>query len=219
MGFQQSLTSHKSLNYATTAILAEFCSYPFLYAGVPGWSFCGLCLQESAAHPDGRLDRDCPRRTIRPLDFARYFLTVFIIRQFTVVWVILRRGGRRRLSPAATTARWVHVASHLSERFARLPFALSAGSSVFNTLPQAFGCRVWGIFLLFVLSMWPLPCAFSSIHFCHWPSGLSRLTRLRNSGFCTYFFRPQSRRWKCFLSVCGSSAGLHFLLDSSLQRC
>jgi ABC-2 type transport system permease protein len=61
-------------------------------------------------------------------DFARYFLAVFITRQFTIVWVIwdFERNvleGKlsfRLLQPIDPV--WHDVAGHLSERLARLPF-------------------------------------------------------------------------------------------------
>ncbi|MBW4552142.1 MAG: ABC-2 family transporter protein [Aphanocapsa sp. GSE-SYN-MK-11-07L] len=77
-------------------------------------------------------------------DFARYFLAVFLVRQFTVVWVIWefeREVVEGRLSPRLLQPIdpvWHHVASHLSERLARLPFALALVGLFFILYPQAF---------------------------------------------------------------------------------
>lgn len=80
---------------------------------------------------------------LEPGDFARYFLTVFIVRQFTVVWVMWEfekevvegRLSPRLLQPIDPV--WHHVASHLSERLARLPFVLVLVGLFFWLYPQA----------------------------------------------------------------------------------
>lgn len=96
---------------------------------------------------------------LSPIDFARYFLTVFVIRQFTVVWVIYefeREVIEGRLSPRLLQPLdpvWHHVASHLSERLARLPFALVLVTLFFALYPQAFWIPPLGNFLLFVLAV------------------------------------------------------------------
>jgi ABC-2 type transport system permease protein len=63
-------------------------------------------------------------------DFARYFLSVFIIRQLTIVWVIWEfekeviEGKLSFLLLQPIDPVWRHLAMHISERFARLPFVL-----------------------------------------------------------------------------------------------
>ncbi|OKH18177.1 ABC transporter permease [[Limnothrix rosea] IAM M-220] len=62
------------------------------------------------------------------LDFARYFIAVFAIRQFTLVWVIWdfeKEVSEGKLSFALLQPidpAWRHLAGHMSERLARLPF-------------------------------------------------------------------------------------------------
>ena len=96
---------------------------------------------------------------LAPVDFARYFLAVFLIRQFTVVWVIWefeKEVVEGRLSPKLLQPLdpvWHHVASHLSERLARLPFALFLIALFFLLYPQAFWIPSWGNFLLFVIDL------------------------------------------------------------------
>ncbi|NJL99360.1 MAG: multidrug ABC transporter permease, partial [Synechococcaceae cyanobacterium SM2_3_2] len=61
------------------------------------------------------------------LEFIRYFLSVFLVRQFTMVWVIwdferdINEGklSLRLLQPLDPV--WHYVASHVAERGARLP--------------------------------------------------------------------------------------------------
>ncbi|MGB7414486.1 MAG: multidrug ABC transporter permease, partial [Thermosynechococcaceae cyanobacterium] len=78
-----------------------------------------------------------------PLDFARYFISVFLVRQFTIVWVIWdfeREVVEGRLSPRLLQPIdpvWHHVAGHLSERVARLPFTLALVVLFFVLYPQA----------------------------------------------------------------------------------
>lgn len=93
------------------------------------------------------------------VDFARYFLTVFIIRQFTVVWVIWEfekevvqgRLSHRLVQPLDPV--WHHFASHFAERFARLPFALVLIALFFVLYPQAFWIPPLSNFLLFIVTV------------------------------------------------------------------
>jgi ABC-2 type transport system permease protein len=93
------------------------------------------------------------------IEFVRYFLIVFLIRQLTVVWVIwdfekeVIQGtlSPRLLQPIDPV--WHHVASHIGERFARLPFVFGLMLLGFALYPQA----IWlphpvnvGLFFLFV---------------------------------------------------------------------
>ena len=96
---------------------------------------------------------------LAPVDFARYFLSVFIIRQFTIVWVIWefeKEVVEGKLSPRLLQPLdpvWHHVASHLSERLARLPFAIALVILFFILYPQAFWIPQLGNLLLFVLAV------------------------------------------------------------------
>lgn len=78
-----------------------------------------------------------------PLDFARYFISVFLVRQFTIVWVIWdfeREVVEGKLSPRLLQPIdpvWHHVSGHLSERLARLPFTLVLVGLFFLLYPQA----------------------------------------------------------------------------------
>lgn len=79
-----------------------------------------------------------------PVQFARYFLTVFMVRQFTVVWVIWEferevvegKLSFRLLQPLDPG--WHHFLSHLAERFARLPFVVGLVGLFYVLYPQAF---------------------------------------------------------------------------------
>lgn len=96
---------------------------------------------------------------LSPEDFARYFLTVFVVRQFTVVWVIYEfekevvegKLSPRLLQPIDPV--WHHVASHLSERLARLPFALALVGLFFILYPQALWIPNLSSILLFIITV------------------------------------------------------------------
>jgi ABC-2 type transport system permease protein len=90
------------------------------------------------------------------LDFARYFFAVFLIRQLTVVWVIYdfeRQVVEGKLSPKLLQPLdpvWHHVASHISERLARLPFVILLVGFFFLLYPQALWLPSPGSILLFI---------------------------------------------------------------------
>ncbi|WP_026734918.1 ABC transporter permease [Fischerella sp. PCC 9605] len=94
---------------------------------------------------------------LTPVDFARYFLAVFIVRQFTVVWVIWEvekevvegKLSNRLLQPIDPV--WHHVAAHLGERAARMPFSLLLVGLFFILYPQAIWIPSLGNILLFAL--------------------------------------------------------------------
>jgi ABC-2 type transport system permease protein len=89
------------------------------------------------------------------VDFARYFLAVFLVRQFTVVWVIWEierevvegKLSNRLLQPIDPV--WHHIAAHVSERAARIPFAILLVGLFFILYPQAFWIPSLGTLLLF----------------------------------------------------------------------
>jgi ABC-2 type transport system permease protein len=82
--------------------------------------------------------------SLSTIQFARYFLAVFLTRQFTVVWVIWEfereiiegKLSMRLLQPLDPG--WHHVWSHISERFARVPFVIGLVGLFFLLYPQAF---------------------------------------------------------------------------------
>jgi ABC-2 type transport system permease protein len=91
------------------------------------------------------------------LDFIRYFLAAFLARQFTVVWVIWEfereivegKLSLRLLQPLDPG--WHHFASHVAERFARLPFAIALIVLFFFLFPQAVWIPNLSTVLLFSL--------------------------------------------------------------------
>ncbi|HIK28381.1 MAG: ABC-2 family transporter protein [Oscillatoriaceae bacterium SKW80] len=94
---------------------------------------------------------------LEPIQFARYFLAAYVVRQFNVVWVIWEfekevvegKLSPRLLQPIDPV--WHHFASHVSERFARLPFILGLVIFFFVLYPQAFWLPSLGNFIIFLL--------------------------------------------------------------------
>jgi ABC-2 type transport system permease protein len=82
--------------------------------------------------------------SLSAIDFARYFIGVFLIRQLTIVWVVWefeREVVEGRLSPRLLQPIdpvWHHVAGHIAERFARMPFTIALMLLFFVLYPQAF---------------------------------------------------------------------------------
>lgn len=94
----------------------------------------------------------------KSVDFARYFFAVFLARQITVVWVIYdfeKEVLEGKLSPKLLQPLdpvWHHVANHLAERVARMPFVLLLAALFFVLYPQAFWFPDIGNLCLFILT-------------------------------------------------------------------
>lgn len=77
-------------------------------------------------------------------DFARYFFSIFLVTQFTTIWVIWEferevvegRLSFRLLQPMDPV--WHHVARHLAEKMTRLPLIVVFCTLFFVLYPQAF---------------------------------------------------------------------------------
>lgn len=98
------------------------------------------------------------------VQFARYFLSIYVIRQLTVVWVIWEfekeivegKLSFRLLQPLDPV--WHHVWSHIGERFARLPFIAALIGLFFALYPDSFWIPSVSTVLLFIFTA---ICAFA----------------------------------------------------------
>ncbi|MEA5551269.1 ABC-2 family transporter protein [Anabaena cylindrica UHCC 0172] len=96
--------------------------------------------------------------SITSIDFARYFFAVFLVRQMTVVWVIFdfeREVIEGKLSPRLLQPidpGFHHLATHVAERFARMPFVFLLIGFFFLLYPQAFWLPSLPNLLLFTLA-------------------------------------------------------------------
>ncbi|MCW5313676.1 multidrug ABC transporter permease [Nostoc sp. KVJ3] len=130
------------------------------------------------------------------VDFARYFITVFVVRQLTVAWVIWdfeKEVVEGKLSPKLLQPLdpvWHHVAGHISERFARLMFAFLLVALFFILYPQAFWIPNLTRFLLFILAVilafvLRFTIQYTFAMFAFWTE---RATALENFWFLFYLF-------------------------------
>lgn len=91
---------------------------------------------------------------LNPLEFARYFIAVFFIRQLLVVWVIWEfepevvegKLSFKLLQPLDPV--WHHVAQHIAERLARMPFVFGLLLLCGLLYPQAIWWPNLGNFIL-----------------------------------------------------------------------
>lgn len=94
---------------------------------------------------------------LNPVNFARYFLAVFIVRQFTIVWVIWefeREVVEGRLSPRLLQPIdpvWHHVGLHIAERISRIPMVIVLIALFFILYPQAYWLPSFWTILQFIL--------------------------------------------------------------------
>jgi ABC-2 type transport system permease protein len=96
---------------------------------------------------------------LNSLDFARYFFSIFLIRQFTTIWVIWEFEREvlegtlsfRLLQPLDPV--WHHIARHLSEKMTRIPFVFIFAGLFFLLYPDAFWLPSWNNALLCVLAI------------------------------------------------------------------
>ncbi|MGL5065304.1 MAG: ABC transporter permease [Microcoleus sp.] len=133
---------------------------------------------------------------LKSIDFARYFLAAFIVRQSNVVWVIWEfekevvqgRLSSKLLQPLDPV--WHHFISHVAERFARLPFIVGLVLLFFTLYPQSFWLPSLGNALLFLLVIILAFCLrfliqYTFALFAFW---LERASAIEQFWFLVYLF-------------------------------
>jgi ABC-2 type transport system permease protein len=126
----------RALLSAYYAYMLEYRAELFLWAVSQVLPFIMMGLWSQAA-ATGTL-------AITSLEVARYFVAVFVVRQFNVVWVVwdferevvtgtLSQRLVQPLDPA-----WRHVAGHMAERLARLPLVAGLVAVFFVLYPEAW---------------------------------------------------------------------------------
>ena len=110
--------------------------------------------------------------SMSPIEYARYFLAVFCVRQFSIVWMIYEfewhvvEGRLTYLLLRPLNPIWQFVSSHLGEQMARFPFFVVIVIVFFCIYPAAFWFPApWAILLGIVTTY----CAFAlrfSIAYC-----------------------------------------------------
>jgi ABC-2 type transport system permease protein len=83
--------------------------------------------------------------TLTRVDFIRYFIAVFVVRQFSLVWVIWEfeelvvSGKLSQLLLQPLNPIWRFLASHVTERVVRMPLVLIVVGLCFWMYPEAIG--------------------------------------------------------------------------------
>jgi len=130
------------------------------------------------------------------VQFARYFLAAFLVRQFTIVWVIWEferdvvegKLSFRLLQPLDPI--WHYLFAHHGERLARTPFAIVLIGLFFLLYPQAFWFPSWGNVGLFAIAtilafVLRFLMQYTLSMFAFW---LERASALEQFGFLFYMF-------------------------------
>lgn len=129
-------------------------------------------------------------------DVVRYFFGVFLVRQFTAVWVIWEvevQITKGQLSPQLLLPIdpvWKHLAGHVAERLARAPFIVGLVVLFFSLYPAAFFVPTLaqvGLFIALVTSAFLLRFAlqYTLAMACFW---LERASALETLHFLLYLF-------------------------------
>ena len=126
----------KALLLAHYAHMLEYRSEIFLWAlaGSLPIILMGVWLKAS----------DSGNFALNSIDFARYFFSVFLVRQFTNIWVIWDferevvegKLSLKLLQPIDPA--WHHLARHVSEKLTRIPLVIILIGLFFWLYPQAF---------------------------------------------------------------------------------
>ena len=120
---------------------------------------------------------------------ARYFISVFIVRQFTAVWVMYSFEEDQiegRLSPYLLQPMcpfWRYFFSHIAEQISRFPIVIIMMIILFSFLPQFFWIPKFTNFILtFVFVFWGFILRFllhwSFSMLCFWNERASSIERL-----------------------------------------
>ena len=174
------LRRHGVLWSVQFAYMAEYRVEIALWALSGVLPFIMLAVWSTAAVPDLGLSSAA---------LGRYFLSAFVVRQFTVVWVVWQFEEdtiQGRLSPYLLQPLhplWRYVAAHQAEQATRLPFVMLIITAFFLLQPASFG---WPGVPHLLLGLLAVGLAFA-INFllqsliaclCFWTERASALERL-----------------------------------------
>ena len=126
---------------------------------------------------------------LNPLQLSRYFLSVFVVRQFTIAWVVWafeEDALQGRLSHALLQPLhplWRYLSAHLAEQATRLPFVAALVALFFVLQPGTLWLPSLGQGLTALLAIWMafainflLQSAIAIL--CFWSERASALERL-----------------------------------------
>jgi ABC-2 type transport system permease protein len=126
---------------------------------------------------------------LSPAYLARYFLAAFVVRQFSVVWVVYAFEEdhlQGRISPFLLQPLpliWRYVAAHLAEQITRIPFVLALAGLFLLAVPAAWSPPGVGQLLLTILAahlaFWiNFLLQYAITMLCFWSEKASALERL-----------------------------------------
>lgn len=182
-----SLAPRRRLKLARALLSSQFALMSEYRAEIALWALSGLLPFIMLA-----LWRQAPAGAalgLGPGGLDRYFLSAYLVRQFSVVWVVFafeEDALLGRLSPYLLQPLhplWRYVAAHLAEQLTRLPFAALIAAVFFAFNPGGFWVPSVGQFLL----AWLATLAAFAIGFllqsliaalCFWSEKASALERL-----------------------------------------
>jgi len=127
--------------------------YLWVLAHVLPFIMMSIWMTAAGANGGGRF-------SMSAVGYAQYFAAVFIVRQFTAVWMIYEfewHVNEGRLSPMLLrpmNVLWHYVSAHLGEQLARFPFFLLMLTLFFVCYPAAFwwpgaGGLVFGVIAIY----------------------------------------------------------------------
>jgi ABC-2 type transport system permease protein len=140
-------------------------------------------------------------------ELERYFLAVFLTRQFNVVWVIWEfekevisgQLSHRLLQPIDPA--WHHFFSHIAERIARLPLVMILTGLFVLLYPQALWLPHWGDILVLLIVV---PLAFTARFLMQYTSAMLAFWTERASALEQLWFL-------IYLSLSGTLAPLEVI--------
>ncbi|MEB3334096.1 MAG: ABC-2 family transporter protein [Cyanobacteriota bacterium] len=139
--------------------------------------------------PGGLAANQAGEEGLNRVDLARYFISAFIVRQFTVAWVVFafeEDALQGRLSPMLLQPLhplWRYLGSHLAEQATRLPFVAGLAALFLLLVPWAAWLPSPGRLVLAVLATalafavnFLVQCLIAVL--CFWSERASALERL-----------------------------------------
>ena len=122
-------------------------------------------------------------------DIERYFLGTFIVRQFSIIWVVkafevdLLKGKLASLIIQPIHPMWRYFSTHIAEQLARLPLVIGIIFTFFIIRPSSFWIPSLQVFLLTLLTTWLAFLIGFFLHgiisaLCFWTEKATALERL-----------------------------------------
>jgi len=164
---------------------------------------------------------------LTPVDYARYFVCVFIVRQFSTVWMIhefewhIVEGRLSYFLLRPMNPLWNYVTAHLGEQLARFPFFIMVLAFFFILYPQArwmpsASAILLGFFTIYVAFALRFALQYCFAMLTFWFERASAIEQL--SFLPTYFCLVCWPRWRIFPNPPGASRSSRRFPTCSVSR-